>query len=205
MRAAAAARHSAGTCVTRPVSTGDLHSKCCWEVKEISPTWWGPDQAKVAQGRLSSSSTPCLPLFSDLQEPQNFPGPRFLPPGEKTLDQLLGPEAAYVSQLPVKRGQGVCGAEPREWVPGQNGRHQAWGLGSREAVLVWDSHLLSCMCSSFSFSIPFLTVISRPQTPPRIRQRNARRNQQEMALLQSAGLTILGETSIHLSSPPSTQ
>lgn len=160
MGAAAASRRQHWDFCNKACLHGDLHSKCCWEVKEISPTWWGPDQAKVAQGRLSSSSTPRPPLFSDLQEPQNFPGPRFLPPGEKTLDQLLGPEAAYMSQLLVKRGQRVCGAEPRERVPGQNGRHQAWGLGSREAVLVWDSHLLIMYVCVLAFPSPYPSLLS---------------------------------------------
>lgn len=54
--------YSSLTSVSRPISAGDFHSKCCWEVKEISPTWQGLSQAKVAQGGQTSSSTSCPPL-----------------------------------------------------------------------------------------------------------------------------------------------
>lgn len=136
----------------------------------------GPGLVKVAPGEPPSPSTSRPPiqgfsLFSELLEPRGFPGPRFPSFGERALDQLLGPGAAQVLQLPVKLGQrGPAGCMALKQESHLRGRsadtwreYQEAGAGRARWLR---SHVSGSFTrSSFPSSIPFLisSVINSPK------------------------------------------
>lgn len=141
----------------------------------------GPGQTKGVQGGPSSSSTSCpspgLSLFSDLWEPQDSPGLRFLPLGET----CLGVNSFW-------RGWARVWCRTKGSVPGGRAgtRHRYWEAEKAPWV---GSHISDHVyVLALPSSTPLPIVVFKSQTHPRIRDhhtsgstrgiKNTRKNQQ---------------------------